>query len=48
LFKGVPHGHRRFGDALKASQHWDDCIDDGILWVLSKPQATGKFDVKLP
>lgn len=48
LFKGVPHGHRRFGKALKASDHWDECIDEGILWALSKPQATGKFDVKLP
>jgi acetyl esterase/lipase len=48
LFKGVPHGHRRFGDALKASKHWDDCIEEGILWALSKPKATGKFDVKLP
>ncbi|EAT77288.1 hypothetical protein HBH56_186170 [Parastagonospora nodorum] len=48
LFKGVPHGHRRFGDALKASKHWDDCVEEGILWVLSKPQATGKFEVKLP
>lgn len=48
LFKGVPHGHRRFGKALKASDHWDKCIDEGILWVLSKPEATGKFEVKLP
>jgi acetyl esterase/lipase len=48
LFKGVPHGHRRFGKALKASEHWDQCVDEGILWVLSKPNATGKFDVKLP
>ncbi|KAL6706655.1 hypothetical protein ACN47E_005197 [Coniothyrium glycines] len=48
LFKGVPHGHRRFGKALKASQHWDECIDEGITWVLSKPEATGKFDVKVP
>jgi acetyl esterase/lipase len=48
LFKGVPHGHRRFGDALKASKHWDDCIEEGIAWVLTKPKATGKFDVKLP
>ncbi|KAH7087459.1 Alpha/Beta hydrolase protein [Paraphoma chrysanthemicola] len=49
LFKGVPHGHRRFGDALKkASKDWDDCVEEGILWVLSKPQATGKFEVKLP
>lgn len=48
LFKGVPHGHRRFGDALKASKDWDDCVEEGIQWVLSKPKATGKFDVKLP
>jgi acetyl esterase/lipase len=48
LFKGVPHGHRRFGDTLKASKDWDDCIEEGITWVLSKPEATGKFDVKLP
>ncbi|KAF1933580.1 alpha/beta-hydrolase [Didymella exigua CBS 183.55] len=48
LFKGVPHGHRRFGKALKASDHWDECIDEGILWALSKPQATGKFVVNVP
>lgn len=48
LFKGVPHGHRRFGDALKASKHWDDCIEEGILWTLSKPQASGKFEVIVP
>ncbi|KAF2994582.1 hypothetical protein E8E13_001508 [Curvularia kusanoi] len=48
LFKGVPHGHRRFGKALKASDHWDQCIDEGILWALSKPQATGKFEIKVP
>jgi acetyl esterase/lipase len=48
LFKGVPHGHRRFGKALKASEHWDQCVDEGILWALSKPKATGKFSVKVP
>ncbi|KAH6622029.1 Alpha/Beta hydrolase protein [Boeremia exigua] len=48
LFKGVPHGHRRFGKALKASDHWDECVDEGILWALSKPQATGTFNVKIP
>ncbi|RMZ70939.1 lipase esterase [Pyrenophora seminiperda CCB06] len=47
LFKGVPHGYRRFGKALKASEHWDQCVDEGILWVLSKPEATGKFEVKV-
>jgi acetyl esterase/lipase len=48
LFKGVPHGHRRFGKALKASEHWDQCVNEGILWALSKPKATGKFDVRVP
>lgn len=48
LFKGVPHGHRRFGAALKASEHWDRCVEEGILWALSKPKATGKFEVKIP
>jgi acetyl esterase/lipase len=48
LFKGVPHGHRRFGDALKASKHWDECVEEGILWALSKPEATKKFEVKIP
>jgi acetyl esterase/lipase len=49
LFKGVPHGHRRFGDQLKkASKDWDDCVEEGISWVLSRPQATGKFEIKLP
>lgn len=48
LFKGVPHGHRAFGKALRASDHWDECVDQGILWALGKPKATGKFEVKVP
>ncbi|KAF2128693.1 alpha/beta-hydrolase [Dothidotthia symphoricarpi CBS 119687] len=48
VFKGVPHGHRRYGKALKASDHWDECVDEGISWVLSKPASTGKFTVKVP
>jgi acetyl esterase/lipase len=47
LFKGVPHGHRRFGAALKASQDWDDVTANGILWTLGKPKATGLFDVQV-
>jgi acetyl esterase/lipase len=47
LFKGVPHGHRRFGKALKASDAWDKCIEDGIAFALSKPAATGKFEVNV-
>lgn len=46
LFKGVPHGYRRFGPALKeASAQWDKAIEDGIAWAHRKPAATGKFDI---
>ncbi|KAL1608174.1 hypothetical protein SLS60_003113 [Paraconiothyrium brasiliense] len=47
LFKGVPHGFRRFGPALKASAQWDRAVEDGIAWSLKKPAATGKFDIKV-
>jgi acetyl esterase/lipase len=47
LFKGVPHGHRRF-NLPKANKDWDECVDEGILWALGKPEATGKVAVKLP
>ncbi|GKT56163.1 alpha/beta hydrolase fold-3 domain containing protein [Colletotrichum tofieldiae] len=46
VFKGVPHGFRRFGDKLSESQHWDKTIDDGIIWTLTKPAATGVFAVR--
>ena len=48
LFKGVPHAHRRFGKALKASDDSDQCWVEGISWILSNPTATGKFEVKIP
>jgi acetyl esterase/lipase len=50
LFKGLPHGARRFGSLLKANEHWDQVHQQGILWALSKPEATGKFvvNVKIP
>ncbi|KAF2446640.1 hypothetical protein P171DRAFT_263246 [Karstenula rhodostoma CBS 690.94] len=48
LFKGVPHGHRTFGPALKeASAQWDKAIEDGIAWAHKKPAAIGKFDIKV-
>ncbi|PVI03101.1 alpha/beta hydrolase fold-3 domain-containing protein [Periconia macrospinosa] len=46
LFKGVPHGHRRFVH-LKSRVAWDDCLSQGISWVLGNPEATGKFEVKV-
>jgi len=43
LFKGVPHGYRRFGDMLaSASKHWDTVLADGIKWALSSPAAESK------
>lgn len=45
VFHGVPHGFRRFGAQLSASKRWDAAIDDGIIWCLSNPSATGEFNV---
>ncbi|CZS79760.1 unnamed protein product [Fusarium graminearum] len=47
LFKGLPHGFRRFGDQLSESKRWDKTMENGIKWALSNPAATGKFDIKL-
>ncbi|KAK7179443.1 hypothetical protein DPSP01_011515 [Paraphaeosphaeria sporulosa] len=48
LFKGVPHGYRRFGPALKeASAQWDKAVEDGIAWANKTPAATGKFVIKV-
>ncbi|KAB5529067.1 Alpha/Beta hydrolase protein [Coniochaeta sp. 2T2.1] len=46
LFKGVPHGFRRYGDKLSESARWDKVMEDGIQWALSGPSPTFKFDVK--
>jgi acetyl esterase/lipase len=47
LFKGVPHGFRRFGDALSACAKHDEVIEKGIWWALSKPKATHQLDVNV-
>ncbi|KAF2246332.1 alpha/beta-hydrolase [Trematosphaeria pertusa] len=47
LFKGVPHGFRRFGKGLKAAAEWDKCVEEGIMWCLGKPAASGKFEVRV-
>lgn len=47
LFKGVPHGFRRFGKQLKACEEYDKCTEEGIRWVLGKPKAIGKLDIKV-
>ncbi|KAF2262056.1 alpha/beta hydrolase fold-3 domain-containing protein [Lojkania enalia] len=47
LFKGVPHGARRFGDRLSVNKRWDEVMMNGISWVLGSPEASGKFEVKV-
>ncbi|KAF2275284.1 alpha/beta-hydrolase [Westerdykella ornata] len=47
LLKGIPHGARRFGSQLKANAKWDEVHQQGILWTLSKPAATGNLEVKV-
>ncbi|EOA89213.1 hypothetical protein ACJQWK_09194 [Exserohilum turcicum] len=46
LFKGVPHGHMMF-KGLKATKNFEESAEKGIHWILSKPAATGKFEVKV-
>ncbi|KAF7551082.1 hypothetical protein G7046_g7814 [Stylonectria norvegica] len=46
LFKGVPHGFRRFGDRLSASARWDMVMEDGIRWALTRPSGSNNFVVK--
>ncbi|KAJ5127908.1 hypothetical protein N7448_008687 [Penicillium atrosanguineum] len=46
VFRGVPHGFRRFGDKLPlSSKYWDQVMSDGVSWALSSPQA-GAFEIK--
>lgn len=46
VFRGVPHGFRRFGDKLPgASEYWDRVMSDGISWALSNP-SVGAFEIK--
>ena len=47
LFKGMPHGFRRFGDQLSASKRWDRVIEEGIKWALHGAAASGKFEVRV-
>lgn len=45
LFKGVPHGFRRFGDKLSLSKAWDNVMHDGIRWALNQPVPGGAVDL---
>lgn len=46
LFKGVPHLFRDYMDSLEAAKRSEQVIIEGIAWILSKPKASGKFEVK--
>ncbi|KAM0811213.1 putative Alpha/Beta hydrolase protein [Seiridium cardinale] len=46
MFPGLPHGFRRVGNKLAASERWDQVMEKGITWALSKPTATHEFKVK--
>ncbi|KAJ5494443.1 hypothetical protein N7463_010530 [Penicillium fimorum] len=46
VFKGVPHGFRRFGERLSVCKQWDQIMEDGIRWALAKPSTSGEFIIK--
>ncbi|KAK3904258.1 Alpha/Beta hydrolase protein [Staphylotrichum tortipilum] len=46
LFKGVPHGFRRYGDQLSECERWDRVVERGVEWALAGPEATGVFEIK--
>lgn len=46
MFPGLPHGFRRVLGKLSESARWDRVIEQGIAWALSKPTATGIFEIK--
>ncbi|GAB1204082.1 hypothetical protein APSETT445_002731 [Aspergillus pseudonomiae] len=45
VFKGLPHGFRRYGSKLSASKKWDEVMAQGIQHALSDPVA-GEFVIK--
>jgi acetyl esterase/lipase len=44
VFRGVPHGFRRYGDALSVSKKWDETVVEGIQFALGNPQP-GPFEI---
>jgi len=46
VFKGLPHGFRRYGEQLSECQRWDRIVENGIVWALSGPDATGVLEIK--
>ncbi|RSM06608.1 hypothetical protein CDV31_009037 [Fusarium ambrosium] len=46
VFKGLPHGFRRFGEQLTESERWDKVMEEGIRWALSKPDPSWNFKIQ--
>ncbi|KAJ5459337.1 hypothetical protein N7530_011281 [Penicillium desertorum] len=46
VFKGVPHGFRRFGERLSVCKQWDQTMEDGIRCALTNPSASGEFIIR--
>ncbi|KAL2868985.1 alpha/beta hydrolase [Aspergillus lucknowensis] len=44
VFRGVPHGFRRFGDRLSVCEKWDEVMVDGIKWALGEAKP-GPFEI---
>ncbi|KAL4804104.1 Alpha/Beta hydrolase protein [Aspergillus unguis] len=44
VFKGVPHGFRRYGNKLSVCEKWDEVMAEGVKWALSSP-AAGPFEI---
>ncbi|KAJ5638506.1 hypothetical protein N7528_000896 [Penicillium herquei] len=46
VFRGLPHGYRRFGKGLdRACKKWDESVNYGISWILNNPKV-GAFEIK--
>jgi hypothetical protein len=46
VFKGLPHGFRRFGEQLTESERWDKVMEEGIRWALSRPDPSWKVRIQ--
>lgn len=45
VFPGLPHGFRVHA-TLSECKRWDSVMAHGVQWALSKPVATGVFEIK--
>lgn len=45
LLRGVPHGFRRFGNRLSASEKWDNLQVEGIKWLIGSSHEVSDFEI---